>query len=556
MNPDSRRGVFPHPRTSSTNSSGSSEEAYETETTPEIPVAVRPAGLAKIWDEKGEHAAGEDVEVAPGSIGIAPDEVYERTLSWWRVALRKRLVRSLVWESKVIAAMQERVRTPFFDMYFVNTSTLGTHTFFMTMLPSLMFFGYGDIAHGLIFVLALGVYASSVIKDLMCSPRPFAPPVTRITISTHHLEYGFPSTHSTNSVSIALFFFAIVHRLYKTPAAVLSPPVSPSNPLTLSTTHVVEDTLPQAMISTTVYVMSVILLVIYCFSIVYGRLYTGMHSFADCAFGVFLGSAIWGLYALIGDILNEWLRTPGWSVPVVVISTGLFLVHRHPEPVEDCPCFEDAIAFMAVVMGEFLTQWYTANYGFDKGFFVHSMPGKITGTPSEMWAWWSIAVTKTVIGILAIFAWRMFAKFLLHRTLPPTFRFLGQLMTLPHRRFYTPATDYQRVPSEKGLHPIPSVLDLPSMLELEVDGVSTAPAAGKSNKQGLKLRAGRGGKAEKVTTSGREEIGLGLEELGGKDVEVKHYDADVLTKVFVYCGIGILSSGVMPVVFEVIGWGL
>lgn len=30
----------------------------------------------------------------------------------------------------------------------------------------------------------------------------------------------------------------------------------------------------------------------------------------------------------------------------------------------------------------------------------------------------------------------------------------------------------------------------------------------------------------------------------------------VLTKVFVYCGIGMLASGVMPVMFEVVGWGL
>jgi len=379
--------------------------------------------------------------------------------------------------------------------------------------------------------------------------------VTRITISTHHLEYGFPSTHSTNSVSIALFFFTIIHRLYKTPVTALSPPISPSNPLMLNTTHAVEDILPQTAISTTAYITSIILLVIYCFSIVYGRLYTGMHSFTDCAFGVFLGSAIWGLYALAGDILNEWLRTS--AVPAVVVPTSLLLVHRHPEPVEDCPCFEDAIAFMAVVMGEFLTQWFLANYGFDKSFFVHVMPGKMNGTLSEMWAWWSIAAAKMVIGILTIFAWRIFAKFLLHRILPPTFRFLGQLMTLPHRRFYTPATDYHAVPSEKGLHPFPSVLDLPGMLELEVDGVSTAPAAGNGNKQGLKLRAGRGGKAEKATARGREGLGLGLEELGGKNVEVvKHYDADVLTKVFVYCGIGILASGVMPVLFEVIGWGL
>jgi dihydrosphingosine 1-phosphate phosphatase len=130
-----------------------------------------------------------------------------------------------------------------------------------------------------------------------------------------------------------------------------------------------------------------------------------------------------------------------------------------------------------------------------------------------------------VLGILTIFAWRIFAKFLMHRILPPTFRFLGQLMTLPHRRFYTPATDYEHVPPEKGLHPIPSVLDLPGMLELEVDGVSTARTT--TGRQDLKLRPGRGSRSENVMQGNREGLGLGLEEQGGKEVDVvKHYDAD------------------------------
>ena len=55
------------------------------------------------------------------------------------------------------------------------------------------------------------------------------------------------------------------------------------------------------------------------------------------------------------------------------------------------------------------------------------------------------------------------------------FRFLSQAIHLPHRIFYTPATEYKSVPSEFfhsstedrgagkfGLHPIPSVIDLPS----------------------------------------------------------------------------------------------
>jgi len=35
----------------------------------------------------------------------------------------------------------------------------------------------------LLVVLALGVYLSSFVKDLVCSPRPFAPPVTRLSES-------------------------------------------------------------------------------------------------------------------------------------------------------------------------------------------------------------------------------------------------------------------------------------------------------------------------------------------------------------------------------------
>lgn len=43
-------------------------------------------------------------------------------------------------------------------------------------------------------------------QDLVCVPRPYTPPVERLSISSHGLEYGFPSTHSTNAVSVSLYF--------------------------------------------------------------------------------------------------------------------------------------------------------------------------------------------------------------------------------------------------------------------------------------------------------------------------------------------------------------
>ncbi|CAG8736133.1 27529_t:CDS:2, partial [Racocetra persica] len=49
------------------------------------------------------------------------------------------------------------------------------------------------------------------IQDLLCLPRPISPPIRRLSVGSHHLEYGFPSTHATNAVSIALYFLTSIY---------------------------------------------------------------------------------------------------------------------------------------------------------------------------------------------------------------------------------------------------------------------------------------------------------------------------------------------------------
>ena len=121
-----------------------------------------------------------------------------------------------------------------------------------------------------------------------------------LAISNHHLEYGFPSTHSTNSISIALFIYTHVHRLATLPVpstnliTTLAPPTDWS-------------------ISLTTYWISTLLLAWYTFSIVYGRLYCAMHSFVDCAMGVAMGAVIWAVYWVTEDAVENWLIHAGWS---------------------------------------------------------------------------------------------------------------------------------------------------------------------------------------------------------------------------------------------------
>jgi len=185
--------------------------------------------------------------------------------------------------------------------------------------------------------------------------------------------------------------------------------------------------------------------------------------------------------------------------------------------------------------------------------------------------WWSIACVKMVFGILIIFTWRIFAKSVLHAILPPTFRLLAQGFTLPNRRFYTPATNYKNMPSELGLRPIPSVIDLPEHLEMETEMDGDAKASGLGfgvNETELKARGGKinGNKTVRGfgTVYGVEngDRNWELEKHGGEKEEVKseaavkHYDADVLTKVIVYCGIALLACTWLPILFEVVGWGV
>ncbi|KAF7348655.1 Sphingosine-1-phosphate phosphatase [Mycena venus] len=493
--------------------------------------------------------------------GCRPMDVYDATLPAWRAA--------------------DAIRTPFLDSYFVYSSALGTHTFFMTFLPMLFFFGYPELGRGLIVVLCLGIYFTSVVKDLFCSPPTYYVPTLKSTpaIGTHHLEYGMPSTHSANAVSLALFFWAYIHELALPPA-----PIVPS-------------------VSFPAYVAFTISLAVYATSIVFGRLYTAMHSFSDCAVGVFLGAFLWlahtsfpgislslplpsALTAALhlpasytytptlfrgwgwGALLDAWvLRTPSsLRVPFTLIPLALLAVNQHPQPVDDCPCFEDAIALGSVVLGMFVGRWGAVRWGAHVPGPGVVMPGSGWVLSSDGWetvergwgdagVWWAAALAKMTFGILVIFAWRLVAKAALHRALPPTFRFLATLMRLPNRRFYTPATDYTSVPPLDALRPIPSVIDLPSTAGVEVGGIGSG--SGISNgtgngKGGLRRRA----EAVEAARGGGAHVQESEAALDGEGGEVKHYDADVLTKLIVYAGIAVIACEVMPVLFEKFGWGV
>ena len=56
-------------------------------------------------------------------------------------------------ETPYLALLQETLRSPALDSYFAVTANLGTHTFFMVMLPILFWCGYTNVGRAYVFGL-------------------------------------------------------------------------------------------------------------------------------------------------------------------------------------------------------------------------------------------------------------------------------------------------------------------------------------------------------------------------------------------------------------------
>lgn len=282
----------------------------------------------------------------------------------------------------------------------------------------------------MVHVLASGVFFSGFIKDMLCLPRPLSPPLTRITMSgSAALEYGFPSTHSTNAVSVAVYSLYLLQQ--------------PSNDMGPNLKFGLQ-----------------ILCYFYAVSIVLGRLYCGMHGFFDVIWGSALGALLGWVQAAYGQVFDEWLHAGDMKRVVLVVLVILVLIRIHPEPADDCPCFDDSVSFAGVFIGCEYAGWH-----FARSSYAWSLPTKGTIPFDIEKMGWSITAARIVFGVVVIFAWRGIMKPTLLKILPPVFRIIEHLgLTLP-RRFFKPASEYSTIPRQPNDdNIIPPARDIPGLL--------------------------------------------------------------------------------------------
>lgn len=399
--------------------------------------------------------------------GTKADEHYQRHMAPWRFRVRQQLLQFIRPESNVLAEMQRKYRRPWLDSYFALTANIGTHTFYMVMLPVIFWFVDYDLGYNYVLVLALGVFITGVVKDLLCLPRPASPPCHRISMSgSAKLEYGMPSTHSSNTVGVVLLV------LERNPSSMLAK------------------------------VIAAWLLL----SLVLGRLYTSMHGFLDVMVGILLGFVSHFARLLIVNyfnVLNSWDNIALTVMAVAAISAC-------PQPVDNCPCFDDSVAFIGVVLGAAWTRVLafvptrvvynqyavseeatarllsqikrSANMLFNTSPFSppKAFPQKVLDTlvlnyiPHkydiiQVTGWNAVfrGLVRYVIGVTLIVLWRHFSKRMALKTLLPIWKVFDAWGLRNRRRHYQEINEYAtNPPTDLHLDAIPdSPAELKQLLQ-------------------------------------------------------------------------------------------
>ncbi|KAI9679523.1 MAG: hypothetical protein M1817_005545 [Caeruleum heppii] len=515
--------------------------------------------------------------------GLRSHDHYRHKLPPWRHSLREALIPLIRRETPWLAWCQSTVRSPALDTYFAVTANLGTHTFFMIILPVLFWCGYTTLGRGMVHVLASGVFLSGYLKDLLCLPRPLSPPLKRITMSgTAALEYGFPSTHSTNAVSVAVYALYTIRS---------------------------EDSTLDPKLSLFLEGLA------YCYatSIIMGRIYCGMHGFLDVIAGSLLGAGLSVLQCSYGPRLDEYLYSSGSALGAILFVSSLcVLIRIHPEPADDCPCFDDSLAFAGVMMGCEIGNWHYAVSG-----WAWDDPVAAT-VPFDLASMGYLKVLlRIACGVLTIFMWREIMKPAMLRSLPPMFRIIERLgLSLP-RRYFVQASEYEDIPARLKVDNVfPSMSDLPSLVDSvrhpRKRAVSIGPQSAADAYEALAYRdrRRRDSNTENGFTSSNEKNGRafvvdancigendagrpsvprapppelpyappsvngtlssprrGLDEKKNDEREEREmfsqlqrprvrYDVEVVTKLIVYAGIALLAVEGNPILFELIGLGM
>ncbi|KAL3341521.1 hypothetical protein AABB24_025859 [Solanum stoloniferum] len=202
-------------------------------------------------------------------------------------------VSSYVLSTTPITLKIQKYHNKYLDAFFSALSCVVSVPFYTAFLPLLFWSGHCKLARQMTLLMALCDYIGNCIKDVVCAPRPSAPPVRRITATEDEkenaLEYGLPSSHTLNTVCLSGFLLQYILAYTQNDDAITG-------------------------------LAGLAIVCLFVFFIAVGRIYLGMHSLIDIIVGLAFGLAI----------LASWLSVHNYIDDFIVSGQNVIVIRKLP----------------------------------------------------------------------------------------------------------------------------------------------------------------------------------------------------------------------------------
>lgn len=313
-----------------------------------------------------------------------PDH-FKPHMSKFRFACRQRLLSliEITHTETIITWIQSHLRNKRMDVFFAFTAIMGSHTFYVIMLPVPRWIGFSVVTRDLVYILGYSIFLSGHFKDYWCLPRPKSPPVHRITLSDYTAkEYGAPSSHTANATGVSL----------------------------LTAWYISQFEFESEYTRSVLYLINAS----YFFVLTFGRIYCGMHGVLDLTSGVMIGLICSALRIVTKQMFDfdRWSIESGCWYPLFSVLTGAFLLTLHARPIDACPCIEDSVAFIGVIVGVECSDWLSSRiYPGDSYIMPYSY--------AKLGIWGTIL--RVVVGVVAVLVWKDLGKKIIYAILTLVF---------------------------------------------------------------------------------------------------------------------------------------
>lgn len=234
-------------------------------------------------------------------------------LGWVGKWIRETLMKLILQGTPVILKIEE-YRLPYLTVFMKGVAFMGEEDFYTLLLPFILWICDFRLGCLLSILMAMGFYLTGVFKNSLCLPRPPRPPVSP---ADRTKDWSMPSHHSILNINVPWYIWLYIYINFDWSYSWL--------------------------------LAAFVAVCFWCFSILFSRLYLGVHSPADIVVGGCIGCVLLLSWLQLDTLVDSVLAERQFTFMAVILS--LVLLSLHPDPHPKTIIISETITMMFVTVG-------------------------------------------------------------------------------------------------------------------------------------------------------------------------------------------------------------